>query len=170
MVLTAYNWDGIQNLYLQYLGAKMTVKSWISTLTRKLWDKAWYVWNHQNHTLHSTDGPMKFEILRIIGRIVSHYLKKISIGLPLQRHFIFHTLNQYLITHPALQHLLWLAAASSTIRCSRSPSQSKTFLDDDEPLPGRISMGRLIPSLYQVEEAPALWTTVGPTLTHSLFL
>ena len=61
----------------------MIDERWISALTRKLWDMDWDVWNHWNHTLHSNEIPMKFEILRLIDKRVSHHLKKGSICLTL---------------------------------------------------------------------------------------
>ena len=66
MVLTASDWDKIQNLHLQFLSTKTTGERWISYLIRKLWDTDLDVGNHRNHTLHYTYGSMKFEILRLI--------------------------------------------------------------------------------------------------------
>ena len=68
MVPTSSNCTNIQNLHLQYLGTKDIGKRWISAFIRKLWDMAWDVWKHQNHTLYSTDGPMKVEILIFIEK------------------------------------------------------------------------------------------------------
>ena len=77
MGLTVPNWAKIQNLHFQYLGSKTTCKRWISDLIRKLRDMPWEVWNHCNQNLNSTNGPMKFEILRLIKKESPIISKKI---------------------------------------------------------------------------------------------
>ena len=61
-------------------------------------------------------------------------------------------------------HVLNIQVSSARI-CSRTPSERTRLPVADELLPGRISLGRLIPPLPQLNESPALWTTIWPTLS-----
>ena len=88
----------------------MTGKKWISDLTRRLWDTDWDAWNHYNNTMNSTYSPTKFKIVRLIDKRVSHHFKKGSTGLTLRCHFIFHNINQSLLTQPVCQCISWVAA------------------------------------------------------------
>ena len=74
MVLTALNWDEIQNLNLQLLETKTTGKRWVSDLIWKFWDTAWDVWNYQNHTLHSTNVLRKIDIIKLIDKRVTCHI------------------------------------------------------------------------------------------------
>ena len=62
---------------------------WISSLTGKLWNTAWYIWNIRNHTIHATDGPRKMEIIALIDTRVSLHFNKGTQGLPKICHFLF---------------------------------------------------------------------------------
>ena len=91
-------------------------------------------------------------------------------GLTLQCHFLFHNLNYSLLTCPVRQWLSWLAAASISRIWSINHSTRTRLPDIDEILLGKISFGRLIPALSQLDKPPALRTTVRPTLYRSLFV
>ena len=75
MGLLANNRTYIQNLNPQSLGAKTSVKIWIFSLIRKMWNVAWDFWNFRNHTLCATEGPRKLEIIYLINKRVTYHLK-----------------------------------------------------------------------------------------------
>ena len=48
-------WEGAQSQYLQSLQCKLTIKRWIISLIRKLWDIIWDMWEHRNEKLHHSE-------------------------------------------------------------------------------------------------------------------
>ena len=130
----------------------------------------WDLWNHWNHTLHSTNAPMELKILRLIDKIVSNNLKKVSTGIPLRCHFLFRAINHYLLTLPVLQLLSWIASAYSVRIFPRTPPARTKIPDADELLLGRIYLGRLIPYLFQLNKPLDLRITVGHNISWSLFV
>ena len=84
MGLIPHNWVEVQNAYIRSLGAKITGVIWISALIRKLWDTAWEIWNFRNHTIHSTDGHPKTEILGLINTRVARHLSRGISGPPIR--------------------------------------------------------------------------------------
>ena len=170
MGLLANKWAEIQNLHLQPLGEKNSGKIWISLLIRKLWDVSWDFWNFRNHALHATDGPRKLNITELINNRVTCNLKKGSIGLPTRCHLLFHTSIQTLLTRPIRQHLSWIAATTITRLWLQHHAPMRRIPDIDEPLLGRITMGRLIPTLLQIAKDPQIRTTIGPPPSRSLHI
>ena len=102
MVLTALNWDEIQNLNLQLLGAKTTGKRWVSDLIWKFWDTAWDVWNYH------TDGPRKIEIIKLIDKRFTYHLNKCRQGLISHCHFLLLKSTHTLLDRPVYQPLSWI--------------------------------------------------------------
>ena len=45
-------WESVQAAYLISIKSKMTIKRWITSIIRKLWDIAWDMWDHRNQWLH----------------------------------------------------------------------------------------------------------------------
>ena len=108
MGILANKWAEIQNLHLQPLGEKNSGKIWISLLIRKLWDVTWELWNLRNQTLYATYVTSKLEIIELVNKRVTHHLKKGSIGILTQCHFLFHTSFHNILTRPIRQQLSWL--------------------------------------------------------------
>ena len=159
------NWSEIQNLHLQSLGANTSGKIWISLLIKKIWDVVSYFWNFWNHTLHAIEGPRKLHIIDIINKRFSCHHKKVSIGLPFRCHFLFHTSIHTLLICPIWKRLSWLA-----VRWCLCPNTSRRILHDTyELLLGRITTGRLSPTLSHIDYGPPLQTTIGPWPPCSLY-
>ena len=152
----------IQNLHLQSLGAKTTGKIWISSLISKMWDVAWDLWNFRNHTIYATECPRKIEIINLINKRVTRHPEKGTIGLPIRCHFLFHTSIHTLITRPIQQCLFWIAATTNSRQCFHPHASTRRLPDTDKLLFGIITMGRLIPTLYQIDEDPPLRTKIVP--------
>ena len=168
MGLLSNNWAEIQNLHLQSLAANTSCKRWIYLLMIKLWYVAWYLWYFWNHTIHATDGPIKLEIIKLVHKRDTRNLGKGGIGIPTRCHSLFHTPTHTLLTCPIRQRLSWLVATVSARGFFRPHAPRRRLPDIDELLPGRITMGRLIPTLSQIDEDPQLQTTIVPSPSRSL--
>lgn len=48
-------WEGIQHEYLISIQSKLSVRRWISSIIRKLWDICWDLWDQRNAFLHDKE-------------------------------------------------------------------------------------------------------------------
>ena len=130
---------------------------------------AWYEWNHRNHTLQSKNGPMKFEIIRLIDKIFFHNLKNL-VQVFLVNATLFFVLSTTLYSPDLSTTPIMTIRYRQHNKWSRTPSARTIIPDMNELLLGRTSLGILITSLNQFEEHPALRTTLGPTLYRYNFV
>ena len=159
MGLVSSDFSEIQNLYLQYIEAKTTGEMWISYLIIKLWDTTWEIWKYRNHTLYSTYGYTKTDILTFTNKIITYHLRRGMTGLPQRFKFLFQTTIHTLISRPVHQRLSCMAATSSKIKYTHRWAIRKRHLHTDGIILERITKGCLIPSLTQFDVPP-------PTMNH----
>ena len=125
--LLYHDWEDIHIIYLQSLGVNNTGHIWVSSLIKTLWDTVWYIWNYKTHTIRSTDGTTKTDILACIETIINYHLLRFTTRLPQRLHFFFKTNAHNLLSRLFLQHLSWLASIYSARRCAqRKPRKGRT--------------------------------------------
>ena len=135
-----------------------------------MWYVACYFWNFLNHTLHATEGPRKLEIIDLINKRVTCYLKKVFIGLSIRCHFLFPTSIHTLISCPIRKRLSCLEDTSSARWYFWPHPSIRILLNTDKLILLRISMGRMIPYLSQIDEDPPLRITIVTCSPRSLYI
>ena len=77
-----------QNSYMQYLGEKVTGQICVSSLTIKLCETEWEMWNFIKHTLHASNITTKSTVLAHTNGTVSCHFNRGTIGLATRCHFL----------------------------------------------------------------------------------
>ena len=148
MGLIACEWGYIHTIYLQYLGANIAGRWWVSSLIGNLWVDYWYIFNYRNHTLHATDGPTKIDILDRIDTINNYHFLTGVTGPPQIFRFLFKTNSPTLLPCPVCQQLSCIYSTSIVRRLSQcKPRKVTPLLDIYQIILDLITNGRLVPSL-----------------------
>jgi hypothetical protein len=54
-------WKEIEHQYFLFLGKRDSGERWVRLLIQKLWDVAWYQWEHRNEVVHKKDSVVTQE-------------------------------------------------------------------------------------------------------------
>ena len=169
MDLISHDCEEIQNSYLWSLEDKLSRQIWISSLIRNLWDTAWDMWIFINHTLHTTYGQTKTEIITPINKRVTYHNNQGMTGLSEIFHFLFKTNIHTLLSFNVCQLLPWLVAKSSACQCPQRKSNKGDYPPDvDQLLLICIHTSCIIPKLTTFYQNPSFRTAAGPDKSHSL--
>ena len=165
------DWEGIQNIYLQSLGAKIYFRRCISSLIKNIWRISWDLCHYRNHTLHYTDGPTNTDILSNINDWVNYHFHRVINDIPQQYHLHIKTNIRTLLSCLVWKYLSWISTSSISCLWSKHKLTKKAQTPNtNQLLITVITNIRLVTSLRKLEQASPLFTTTCTYYTLILLI